>query len=41
VAEKLSAAGIKANPPFGRSWRLVTHRDVDVDDVDRLLKALA
>jgi threonine aldolase len=41
MAERLSAAGIKANPPFGRTWRLVTHRDVDAGDVDRLLEALS
>jgi threonine aldolase len=41
TAERLSAAGIKANPPFGHTWRLVTHRDIDVSDVDRLLEALS
>ncbi len=37
---RLDAAGIKANPPMGTSWRIVTHRDVDRDDVDRLLTVL-
>jgi threonine aldolase len=41
VAERLGAAGIKVNPPFTGAWRLVTHRDVDAGDVDRLLKELA
>jgi threonine aldolase len=41
VAERLAAAGIKVNPPFAGTWRLVTHRDVDGGDVDRLLKELA
>lgn len=37
---RLARAGIKANPPFGSSWRLVTHRDVDTADADRLLGAI-
>jgi threonine aldolase len=41
VAGRLEAAGIKANRPFGSSWRLVTHRDVDASDVDRLVAALS
>jgi threonine aldolase len=41
VAARLAAAGIKANKPFGGSWRLVTHRDVDAGDVDRLIAALS
>lgn len=41
VATRLSDAGIKANPPIKRGWRLVTHRDVDEGDVDRLFAALA
>lgn len=40
VAGRLSGARIKANRPFGGSWRLVTHRDVDHDDVDRLVNAI-
>ncbi len=41
VASRIGAAGIKANPPFGGAWRLVTHRDVDAVDVDRLATALS
>lgn len=41
VRGRLDGAGIKANPPLGASWRLVTHRDVDASDVDRLIEALA
>lgn len=41
LAEALSSARIKVNPPLGSVWRLVTHRDVDEDDVSRLLDALA
>lgn len=40
VKERLNGAGIRANPPMGRWWRLVTHRDVDDADVDRLVSAL-
>lgn len=41
VAPRLGQAGVKANPPFaGQSWRLVTHRNVDAADVDRLVGAL-
>jgi threonine aldolase len=38
--DKLSAQGIKINPPFVGVLRLVTHRDVDRDDVDRLVATL-
>jgi threonine aldolase len=41
VSGRLEDAGIKANKPFGGSWRLVTHRDVDASDVDRLVTALS
>ncbi|HET9259711.1 MAG TPA: GntG family PLP-dependent aldolase [Acidimicrobiia bacterium] len=41
VSERLSKANIKANPPIKGGWRLVTHRDVDDNDVDRLFAALA
>jgi threonine aldolase len=37
---RLDDAGIKVNPPFGPAWRIVTHRDVDASDVDRLLGTL-
>lgn len=40
MKSRLDGAGIKANPPMGTSWRIVTHRDVDRDDVDRLLTVL-
>lgn len=40
VSDRLSKASIKVNPPRGSHWRLVTHRDVDAADVDRLLTAL-
>lgn len=33
----LTGAGIVVNPPLAGSWRLVTHRDVGVDDVGRFL----
>lgn len=36
----LAAEGIKINPPFVGVLRLVTHRDVDRDDVDRLVGSL-
>lgn len=39
---RLDQAGVKANPPLGgKSWRLVTHRDVDETDVSRLIAALS
>jgi threonine aldolase len=41
VSRRLEAGGLKANKPFGGAWRLVTHRDVDVSDVDRLVAALS
>ena len=41
VAGRLSSANIKVNPPLKGKWRIVTHRDVDVSDVDRLFAALA
>jgi len=37
----LRAAGIKVNAPFKRRFRLVTHRDVDLDDVRRLTDIVA
>lgn len=41
IISRLSEAGLKANPPLGKTWRLVTHRDVNDDDVDRLVAALS
>jgi threonine aldolase len=39
--EAIRADGILVNPPlFGGVWRLVTHRDVDRSDVDRLVASL-
>ena len=39
--EAIRANGFRVNPPlFGGVWRLVTHRDVDRDDVDRLVTTL-
>jgi threonine aldolase len=41
LAERLRHHRILANPPLvGGLWRLVTHRDVDAADVDRLLAAI-
>jgi threonine aldolase len=36
----LAEQGIKINPPFVGVLRLVTHRDVDREDVDRLVASL-
>lgn len=41
VLHRLSSSGIKANPPMRGKWRLVTHRDVDATDADRLIAALS
>lgn len=41
VAARLSSANIKVNPPMAGHWRIVTHRDVDSDDADRLISALS
>jgi threonine aldolase len=38
--ESLAKEGIKINPAFGGILRLVTHRDVNRDDVDRLIRSL-
>lgn len=40
IASRLAAAGIKANPPIHGIWRIVTHRDVDAADADRLVRAV-
>lgn len=40
VADRLAKANIKVNPPLKGGWRIVTHRDVDDADVDRLFAAL-
>ena len=41
VVARLDRANIKVNPPVKRGWRIVTHRDVDQSDVDRLFDVLA
>lgn len=41
IKSRLDTAHIRANPPLARGWRIVTHRDVDQDDVDRLIAALS
>jgi threonine aldolase len=38
--DSLANEGIKINPAFGGILRLVTHRDVNRDDVDRLVRTL-
>ena len=40
VAAGLSAENVRVNPPRGGFWRIVTHRNVDDADVDRLIHAL-
>ena len=40
LKEKLDQAGVRVNPPLGSGLRIVTHRDVDSADVNRLLSAL-
>ena len=40
IRQRLADAGVKVNPPLGGGWRLVTHRDVDSDDVARFISAL-
>ena len=41
VETRLAQARIKVNPPIQGGWRIVTHRDVDESDVERLFSALA
>lgn len=41
LVAKAKEAGVILNGPFAGRLRLVTHRDVDRDDADRLLKALS
>lgn len=40
LAQRLAGAGVRVNGPISGIWRLVTHRDVDAADVDRLLSAV-
>ncbi|MGA7269959.1 MAG: GntG family PLP-dependent aldolase [Acidimicrobiia bacterium] len=41
IKETLSRHGIVTGGVFAGNWRLVTHRDVDGDDVGRLISAIA
>ena len=41
MKERMDGAGIKVNPPLAGGWRIVTHRDVDTSDVERLLSILS
>jgi threonine aldolase len=41
TANRLQSANIKVNPPLKGKWRIVTHRDVDDSDVERLFAAIA
>jgi len=41
LREALSAEGVVTSPVYGGRWRLVTHRDVDADDVERLVAGIA
>ncbi len=41
IRQRLESAQVKVNPPFAGGWRLVTHRDVDIEDVKRLVAALS
>ena len=38
---RLADAGIKTGVPRGGAWRIVTHRDVDAEDVDRLMSVIS
>ncbi len=40
LSDRLVSAGIKASVPRGGAWRIVTHRDVDAADVERLVTQL-
>jgi threonine aldolase len=41
LKSRFDNAGIKVNPALGGSWRLVTHRDVNKEDVARLIAAMS
>ncbi len=41
VSGRLEAEHIEVNPPLKGKWRIVTHRDVDESDIDRLFSALS
>jgi threonine aldolase len=40
IRADLEAVGVLTSPALGERWRLVTHRDVDAADVDRLVDNL-
>ena len=40
MKSRLDGAGIKLNRPIANSLRIVTHRDVDAADAERLLGTL-
>jgi threonine aldolase len=41
VEGRLRTGNVKVNPPIQGHWRIVTHRDVDSSDIERLFAALA
>jgi threonine aldolase len=41
IAARLATAAVAVNAPINGVWRLVTHRDVDASDVDRLVAAIS
>lgn len=41
MKSRFDDAGIRVNPALAGSWRLVTHRDVNKDDVARLIAAMS
>ena len=41
VSNRLKTSKISVSPPRAGAWRIVTHRDVDATDADRLIAALS
>ena len=41
ASNRLRTSKIRVSPPKAGSWRIVTHRDVDAMDADRLIGALS
>jgi threonine aldolase len=41
ISARLNSVRVKVSPPRAGAWRIVTHRDVDAADVDRLIAALS
>lgn len=41
ITGRLATAAVAVNAPINGVWRLVTHRDVDQADVDRLVAAIS